>query len=178
MRIGLAVLQAIALLAWAVDGSYHVSSSGGNDLADGNIDTPWRTLARASDAALGPGTKLLLKRGDVWRVGPGLSGGLSSSRGLVLTGANGAIVGIYGEKSLPQPRIEVLNSAEWSACIEMIDANATTIASLSLAGCGVGVQLTQTIASTSSNVIREIFFSDIRGPMVHAMRTASLRCHI
>jgi nitrous oxidase accessory protein NosD len=84
----------------------------------------------------------------------------------VLNGANGAIVGIYGEMTLPQPRIEVLNAGEWSACIEMIDANSTKITGLSLAGCGVGVQLTQTVAKTTGNSIRQMFFSDIRAPMV------------
>lgn len=46
---------------------YYISSSGGSDDNDGrSASSPWRTLWRANQTALPPGTTLLLRRGDIW----------------------------------------------------------------------------------------------------------------
>ncbi len=53
----------------AADGkTYYVSSSRGNDENDGlSEDTPFKTLTRASQLELKPGSKLLLRASDVWQ---------------------------------------------------------------------------------------------------------------
>lgn len=46
---------------------YYVDSVNGNDAAAGtSADTPWKTLRKASAAALAPGSKLLLRNGSSW----------------------------------------------------------------------------------------------------------------
>lgn len=145
---------------------YYVSSSAGDDAAAGSLSAPWRTLAKASTLTLGAGDKLLLRRGDLWRAGSGLADGVSNNVGLRIQSANGAVVGAYGNTSLPQPRIEVLNAANWTSCIELSDCNATTIRGLSMAGCGRGINVQQELISESHNLLFESnFLSDIRGPM-------------
>ncbi len=47
--------------------SYYISASSGSDSNDGrSASSPWRSLWRANQTALPPGTKLLLRRGDTW----------------------------------------------------------------------------------------------------------------
>ncbi|WP_080904739.1 discoidin domain-containing protein [Parabacteroides sp. Marseille-P3160] len=47
--------------------TYYVSSSKGNDQNDGlSEEKPFKTLSKASQTALKPGTKILLKAGDAW----------------------------------------------------------------------------------------------------------------
>lgn len=74
--------------------TYYVDAVGGSDDADGTSPaTAWRSLARASRADLGPGDRLLLRRGNRWR------GTLRiSARG---TEERPVIVGGYGVGSRP-----------------------------------------------------------------------------
>lgn len=53
----------------AADGkTYYISSSRGNDANDGlSEDTPFKTLTKASQLDLKPGSKLLLRASDVWQ---------------------------------------------------------------------------------------------------------------
>ena len=44
---------------------------------------------------LGAGDQLLLRRGDLWRAGSGLSDGVSNYAGLRVQSANGATIGAY-----------------------------------------------------------------------------------
>jgi hypothetical protein len=46
--------------------SYYVDCASGNDGAQGTAGAPWKSLTRASTAALLPGDQLLLARGCVW----------------------------------------------------------------------------------------------------------------
>jgi hypothetical protein len=46
--------------------TYYVSSSQGQDDGPGTVDRPWKTLGKVSTTVLGPGTSVLLRRGDVW----------------------------------------------------------------------------------------------------------------
>ncbi|MEV0233768.1 choice-of-anchor Q domain-containing protein [Nonomuraea sp. NPDC050786] len=54
--------------ASAAVAAHYVDSVNGNDSADGTTEaTAWRTLTKASTANLAPGSKLLLKRGSMWK---------------------------------------------------------------------------------------------------------------
>ena len=47
---------------------YYVSSTGGNDQADGRTpQAAWRSLARVNAATLQPGDSVLFRRGELWR---------------------------------------------------------------------------------------------------------------
>lgn len=147
--------------------TFYVSSATGNDAAAGTSQgAPWKSLRRASEQLLGLGDQLLLRRGDLWRAGSGLPAGATENVGLWLQGAKGATVSSYGNASLPQPRVEVLNAANWTACVKLSDCNATTIRGLSLAACSVGIKVEQQLLAGSHNHLFESnFISDIRGPI-------------
>ena len=64
----LAILPVSAALAGLTNTTYYISSSGGNDQADGRSpQTAWRTLARVNAAALQPGDTVLFQRDNLWR---------------------------------------------------------------------------------------------------------------
>ena len=55
-------------MAGLTNTTYYISSSGGNDQADGRSpQTAWRTLARVNAAALQPGDTVLFQRDNLWR---------------------------------------------------------------------------------------------------------------
>ena len=58
----------LSLAVQAVD--YHVDAKCGDDANDGlSAATAWRTAERAAKQKLGPGDRLLLKAGCIWRLG-------------------------------------------------------------------------------------------------------------
>ena len=77
--------------------TYHVDSAGGDDACDGlTPQTAWRTLANANRLTLGPGERLLLKRGSTF----------NEELKIRAVGAaeNWAEIGAYGEGMRPQIR--------------------------------------------------------------------------
>ena len=62
-RFLLITLLCVPAVPWAVD--YHVAASGA-DTNPGTASKPWRTIARVNGAALAPGDRVLLRRGDSW----------------------------------------------------------------------------------------------------------------
>jgi hypothetical protein len=48
------------------DTTYYVSSSSGSDDNDGSEAKPFKTIKKVNTIKLGPGSKILFKRGDVW----------------------------------------------------------------------------------------------------------------
>src|SRR6478752_1449242 len=50
----------------AAGGAFYVNCSTGKDSNPGTQAAPWKSLTKASAAALGPGDQLLLARGCVW----------------------------------------------------------------------------------------------------------------
>ncbi len=77
--------------------TYHVDPDGGDDARDGLTPaTAWRTLSRAASLVLGPGERLLLKRGGVFDEELKVSAKGSPE--------NWAVLGAYGEGMRPQIR--------------------------------------------------------------------------
>jgi len=73
--------------------TYYVSSSKGDDQADGrSTQTAWRTLARVNVAAFQPGDTILFERGNLWR------GQLQARSGAV---GRPVIYGAYGNGDKP-----------------------------------------------------------------------------
>lgn len=82
--------------AWAVD--YYLSSSSGSDNFSGLYpDTPWKSLYKLNHTNFSPGDRIFLKKGDIWREGPGI---IISNSG---SASNFIEYGAYG--SGPQPVI-------------------------------------------------------------------------
>ena len=77
--------------------TYHVDSAGGDDARDGLTPaTAWKSFANVTNLTLGPGERLLLKRGSVFNEELRLS-----ARG---SAENWAEIGAYGEGMRPQIR--------------------------------------------------------------------------
>ena len=77
--------------------TYHVDSEGGDDARDGLTPaTAWKSFANVTNLTLGPGERLLLKRGSVFNEELTLS-----ARG---SAENWAEIGAYGEGMCPQIR--------------------------------------------------------------------------
>ena len=72
---------------------YYVSPSG-SDSGPGSAAAPWRTLSHVRDAALAPGSRVLLRRGATWR------------EQLVIersgTRASPIVIGAYGSGAAPR----------------------------------------------------------------------------
>lgn len=90
--------SAVGVLSAPQQKAYFVSSSTGNDSWPGTSARPWRSLGKVSSVTFGPGSAVLLKRGDTWR-----------GEELILNGdgdpLNGKWItlGAYGDG--PKPRI-------------------------------------------------------------------------
>ena len=81
-------------VAHAAGATYYVDCVGGSDQAAGTSELgAWQTLGRASQAALGPGDALLLKRGCAW------TGPLNSP--WVGTATQPILISAYGSGALP-----------------------------------------------------------------------------
>ncbi len=77
--------------------TYHVDAAAGDDARDGlSPATAWRTLARAKDLVLGPGERLLLRRGSVFNEELRVRAGGAAD--------NWAEIGAYGEGARPTIR--------------------------------------------------------------------------
>lgn len=103
--IGTALFPGIAVSANSVGQIYYISSSAGSDINTGlSPDSPWKTFSHLAALPLGPGDKVLLKRGDVW-----------NERLTVF--ANGAeenyvYIGPYGSLDEPAPAITMQNKRD------------------------------------------------------------------
>jgi len=78
--------------------NYYVDCAAGSDSATGTSETSsWKSLTKASQAPLQPGSSLLLKRGCTWTdvLNAGWNGTATSS----------IVIGSYGDESLPIPVI-------------------------------------------------------------------------
>lgn len=85
--------------------TYYISSSLGNDQNDGlSEETPWRSFIPLYRMDLGPGDRVLLRRGDLWRE-------------RLTVRANGredawVFVGAYGDPADPKPEISLSNGRD------------------------------------------------------------------
>lgn len=96
--MGLFLLPGAAASADSGGRIYYVSNSSGNDANSGlSSDSPWKTFTHFASIRLGPGDKVLLKRGDTW----------NERLTLFANGAQGnyVYVGPYGSLNDPAPAI-------------------------------------------------------------------------
>jgi len=103
--------------------SYYVDGTSGNDSNSGTSPaTAWRTLGKASSAALNAGDQLLFKRGGTW------SGTLTVSK--AGTPEKPIVVGAYGSGALPMVCISITGSR---IIVTQIHANNCSWAGIRLA---------------------------------------------
>ncbi len=92
--IGLLAVGLLPASAWAAV-TYYVDCNGGNDGSNGTSpSTAWRSIARANQASLSPGSKLLFKRGCTWS-------GTTLHAKWNGTSASPITIGGYGDGSRP-----------------------------------------------------------------------------
>lgn len=155
--------------------TYFISSTAGDDANAGtSAVAPWRSLNRTARLQFGPGDGVLLRRGDTWAD--------QALRAAFMQGP-GAVLGAYGNESLPRPRILASRgaSAAGVACVELLDPDQVTVQGLHLQGCfrglvalytaggGEETQMADPLLSAtgpqrSGLLVQGCFFSDIRFP--------------
>ena len=111
--------------------TYYVSSSSGNDDANGKSpNKAWKTLARASQQTYGPGDKILLKSGDTWyddSFQPKGSG----------TPENPILITSYGEGK--KPVLDGLDEMEKKYGIYLLDVGGYKIVGLDITRYRLGI---------------------------------------
>ena len=112
--------------------TYYVDAEAGDDARDGlSPATAWRTFARAKELVLGPGERLLLKRGCVFREELNLKTAAGAAE-------NWAEIGAYGEGMRPQiRRSRHLNDC----CVFVADAAYLAVRDLIVCDAGAGVMV-------------------------------------
>lgn len=131
--------------------TYYVDP-GGDDQATGTSPSqPWRTLGRAEAAPLGPGSRLLFRRGGTWRGRLRIT--TSGAPGRAIT------VGVYGSGKGP-----LIGGGR---CV-VIDGSYVTVNGLTLNGCDrAGVTVNGSFVRIERNVITR----NIAGVEVNASST-------
>lgn len=142
-------------------GSVHVVSPSGDDAGPGTAARPWRTLARASQEALTPGSVLLLRRGATYAGGLTLRSSGTAARPIrVLATGPGAAPVIQGGDDcvrLVGDHLQVsglaVRDGVWSGI--SIEGAGDAVTSSSASGNVVGVHVTESAenAVVSGNVL-------------------------
>lgn len=138
--------------------SYYISSTSGSDFNSGRSPSqPWATFTNLYDLTLGPGSSVLLKRGDTWN---------QSQLRLTGKGAPGNPITLtaYGEG--PSPVITGLNRTN-AACVVWENPSHVRINSLHCKDAKVGLYLRFTGGNT-----------DGTGPMFHNRDVHVTACHL
>ena len=85
--------------------AYYISSSLGSDQNDGlSEDSPWKSFAHIEAMDLGPGDRVLLRRGDVWHERLTIRGSGRKDAWI--------FVGSYGDITAPKPEISLQNKRD------------------------------------------------------------------
>lgn len=85
--------------------AYYISSSLGSDQNDGlSESTPWKSFAHIENMDLGPGDRVLLRRGDVWHERLTVRGNGRKDAWI--------FVGSYGDTADPKPQISLQNKRD------------------------------------------------------------------
>ena len=88
----------------AISGTYYIDATNGNDLAAGQTEvTAWKTFNKVNANLLSAGTKILLKRGEVWNQRLEIRGAGTAS--------NWISVGAYGAGDV-RPKISLTNNKD------------------------------------------------------------------
>lgn len=105
LLFGVAGAAGYAVLAAEGGTTYYISNSDGNDGNSGTAEgEAWESFANLKTKVLGPGDKVLLKRGDVW----------SDRLEIMAEGSEQAYaeVGAYGDEALEKPTIRQSGGAD------------------------------------------------------------------
>ena len=85
--------------------AYYISSSLGNDQNDGlSESTPWKSFAHIENMDLGPGDRVLLRRGDTWHERLTVRGNGRKDAWI--------FIGSYGDTADPKPEISLQNKRD------------------------------------------------------------------
>ena len=124
----------------AGDGTYYVDSARGSDEDAGTSPgRPWRTLAPASSAPLGPGARLLLRRGSRWTDELRLAQSGSRERPIV--------VGAYGAGERP-----LITGS--SPCVTL-DGSWITLTGVAVSGCATGIAVNGDGVGVERNLVSD-----------------------
>jgi len=143
--------------------TYYVDSSTGDDSNDGLSEKkPWKTLAKASEAKLSPGDRLLLKCGGTF------TGQLQiSARG---TSSSPIEVGSYGSGSAPV--IQGEDESPWA--VRILNSSYLTLSGLEIVNTGskrlagrTGLKIECRDGGVSRKVtVKDLFIHDVNGSLV------------
>lgn len=101
----------------ALSGTFYIDATNGNDLSTGRTEaTAWKSFSKINSNLLSAGTKILLKRGEVWNQRLEIKGAGTSN--------NWITVGAYGSSNV-KPRISLTNSKD-DIAILISDLDKTT----------------------------------------------------
>lgn len=133
--------------------TYYVDSRAGDDAADGlSSATAWKSLAPMKGKTLGPGERLLLKRGSVF------------NEELVVTAkaspANWAEIGAYGEGPRPQIR---RNRHIDDRCAYVLDPQCLVVRDLVCANAGQGLEIDSDAPGTGNVLVERCLAHHIEG---------------
>ena len=133
--------------------TYHVDSVAGDDARDGLTPaTAWKTLAKAASLVLGPGERLLLKRGSVFNEEFRVSAQGSAS--------NWAEIGAYGEGMRPQIR---RNRHISERCVLVSDPAYLAVRDLVFCNAGSGLSLACDAPGTGHVLVERCLAHHIEG---------------
>ena len=83
--------------------TYYVDSDTGNDTNSGSYQRPWKTISKVNEFPFGPGDKVLLKRGQVFRERLHIKNWNSTySQDTVGAGAGALVISAYGDGRRPE----------------------------------------------------------------------------
>lgn len=176
--VSVAIAAAVPLPARA-DGtgprSYYLDADHGDDAAAGtSAATAWRTVERASTLRLGPGDRLLLRRGGRWTGQLIITAqGTASAR---------AVVGAYGPGST-RPRIDAAGTAESAVLVK--DSTYLTVSGLELTNTngdtvyrsGLIIRCTD-MGEVPGLTVRDLLVHDTDGAGKHAVGAAGIMASI
>ena len=133
--------------------TYHVDSAAGDDARDGLTPaTAWKTLAKVASLTLGPGERLLLKRGSVFKEEFRISAHGSAD--------NWAEIGAYGEGMRPQI---VRNRHINERCAIVLDPSYLVVRDLVFCNAGSGLSLACDAPGTGHVLIERCLAHHIEG---------------
>ena len=133
--------------------TYHVDSVSGDDARDGlTPSTAWKTLAKVASLTLGPGERLLLKRGSIFNEEFGISAHGSAD--------NWAEIGAYGEGMRPQI---VRNRHINERCALVLDPTYLIVRDLAFCNAGSGLSIACDAPGTGHVLIERCLAHHIEG---------------
>ncbi len=133
--------------------TYHVDSSAGDDARDGLTPaTAWKSFANVTNLVLGPGERLLLKRGSVFNEALRLSARGSED--------NWAEIGAYGEGMRPQIR---RNRHINDRCGLILDPSCLAVRDLVFCNAGSGFSLVCDAPGTGHVLVERCLAHHVEG---------------